>query len=384
MSAARQLGRLRLSTGPVPLPFAAACAIAAFALAATVGWSVVALLIAATCLAPAVLARRRTGAAATRDLERISSVALAPGASLHAIRFRDRVLLVGASQTGLRVLDRLDEPDRAGAPSARAGTIAGAVVALAIATAPALGAQTDSAEQRANLEPAAVGAMATAPAPPQHVDARPVDAAVSTGPVVWLAVLALLPFAVMAVTSFVKITVVLSLLRSGLGTPQVPSDPVLAGIALALTAFVMAPVARESARRIDESGANPTTAAGAVAAVTVGVEPVRAFLVRNTRTDEIALFVELSARDGAAPARPDALEVLVPAFVTSELRRAFIAGFFILVPFLVVDLVVSNILMSMGMVMVSPATVSLPFKIMLFVLIDGWPLLMKGLALGYH
>jgi flagellar biosynthesis protein FliP len=94
--------------------------------------------------------------------------------------------------------------------------------------------------------------------------------------------------------------------------------------------------------------------------------------------------VELSTRDGRPAARPDDFAVLVPAFVTSELRRAFVAGFFILVPFLVVDLVVSNILMSMGMVMVSPATVALPFKVMLFVLIDGWPLLLKGLALSYH
>ncbi|MGB5038395.1 MAG: flagellar type III secretion system pore protein FliP, partial [Blastocatellia bacterium] len=102
------------------------------------------------------------------------------------------------------------------------------------------------------------------------------------------------------------------------------------------------------------------------------------------RPDEVALFVSLSARDGRAAADPGSFGVLIPAFVTSELREAFVAGFFLFIPFLVVDLVVSNILMSMGMVMVSPTTVSLPFKILLFVLVDGWPLLAKALALSYH
>lgn len=200
----------------------------------------------------------------------------------------------------------------------------------------------------------------------------------------WLAALALAPFVLMTATSFVKISVVLSLVRSAIGTPQIPSDPVLAAIALALTAFVMAPVANEVSVRVRSSGADVSTAAGALAAAEAAVEPLRRFLRRNARPEEIALFVEISTRDGAPPAEPDALAVLVPAFVTSELRQAFVAGFLVAVPFLVVDLVVSNILMSMGMVMVSPSTVSLPFKVLVFVLVDGWTLLMKGLALSYH
>jgi type III secretion protein R len=205
-----------------------------------------------------------------------------------------------------------------------------------------------------------------------------------TATFVWIAALALLPFLLMAVTSFVKISVVLSLLRSAIGAPQVPSDPVLAGVSLALTLAVMAPVARQAASAVGDAPDRLATVRGLFGAASAAAEPVRAFLRRNTREEEVALFLELSSRGNAGPADPASLWVLVPAFVTSELREAFIVGFFLYIPFLVVDLVVSNILMSMGMVMVSPSSVSLPFKLMLFVLADGWPLLAKGLALSYR
>ena len=363
-----------------------AASVAACAAALAGGW----IGIAAVALAAAPLlmhARaRRANTAGGCDLEKLATVALAPGVTVHAVRFRGSVFVLAATQSGIAVLETMSDaaPRR---PRGRAPGIAGvvrAVVAVAAITLPVSAAMQESIEQRAPLD--------AAPAPLETPRAPGADAAAALpatdespgAPVVWLGALALAPFALMALTSFLKTTIVLSLLRSGLGTPQVPPDPVLAGIALALTWFVMAPVADDVVRRVRTSGADVATASGAVAAIAVGAEPLRAFLLRNTRPDEIALFVELSTRGGRAAARPDAFEVLVPAFVTSELRRAFIAGFFVLVPFLVVDLVVSNILMSMGMVMVSPATVALPFKVMLFVLVDGWPMLLKGLALSYH
>jgi type III secretion apparatus YscR/HrcR family protein len=364
-----------------------AASVAACAAALAGGWvGIAAVALAAAPLLLHARARRATTAGGC-DLEKLATVALAPGVTVHAVRFRATVFVLAATQSGIAVLETTSDaaPRR---PRVRAPGIAGvvrAVVAVLAIGLPVSAAQQESVEQRAPLDaepaplvqPRAPGADAAAGVPAT-------DESPGAAPVVWLGALALAPFALMALTSFVKTTIVLSLLRSGLGTPQVPPDPVLAGIALALTWFVMAPVADDVVRRVRSSGADVATASGAVAAIAVGAEPLRAFLLRNTRPDEIALFVELSTRGGRAAARPDAFEVLAPAFVTSELRRAFIAGFFVLVPFLVVDLVVSNILMSMGMVMVSPATVALPFKVMLFVLVDGWPMLLKGLALSYH
>ena len=214
---------------------------------------------------------------------------------------------------------------------------------------------------------------------------RPAETSIGPPPYGTLAVLAglaLLPFALMAVTSFAKISIVLSLLRNALGTPQAPSDPVIAGIALALTVFVMGPVFGECVNRL--GAVDTTSAASTLAGATRAAEPVLAFLKRNARAEEVALFVELSSAHGHAPAGADSYTVLVPAFVTTELRQAFLTGFVIFLPFLVVDMIVANILMSMGMVMVSPSSVALPFKLMLFVLIDGWPLLLKGLALSYN
>lgn len=341
-------------------------------------------------------------------VERLDGCALGPGLGVHAIRFEQRVLLIGATSTTITVLDMIEalprhrEPEHQAAPqtpSPAAGRL-GASACLAVvfmlgasAASAAPSAQGESSRQRQSFDDAA-------PVAPEHGsptvapsiggrdwrDTRPVTTpppSPSSGTLVWLAALALVPFAAMTITSFVKVSVVLSLVRSAIGTPQIPSDPVLAAIALSLTAFVMSPVAAEVVRAVEASGADPATVGGAIVAVGSAAGPVRAFLQRNTRPDEIALFVEISSRKGAAAA-PEDLSVLVPAFITSELRQAFIAGFLIFVPFLVVDLIVSNILMSMGMVMVSPATVALPFKVMLFVLVDGWPLLMRGLALSYH
>ncbi len=200
-----------------------------------------------------------------------------------------------------------------------------------------------------------------------------------------IALLALLPAGLVALTSFLKIAVVLSIARSALGTPQVPPTTVVTGLALVLSLLVMAPVARSSAdllragpptRGVEESIATLERASG----------PLRDFLARFGRADDRAAFLDVARRlappGAVAPAERD-LAVLAPAFVVSELRRAFTIGFLIFLPFLVVDLVVANTLLALGLTQLSPTSVSLPFKLLLFVGVDGWRVLAHSLALSY-
>jgi len=217
--------------------------------------------------------------------------------------------------------------------------------------------------------------------------------AVAAGPVadrpaellVLVAALALLPAALVMLTSFLKIVVVLSIARSALGAPQVPPNTAVTGLALVLTALVMAPVAE---RAVDAMRASPPErgVVAALAQLERGAEPLRGFLARFARADDRAAFLDVARRlrgpDAAAPGEGD-LAVLAPAFVVSELRRAFTIGFLVFVPFLVVDLVVSNVLLALGLTQLSPTTVALPFKLLLFVAVDGWKLLARALALSY-
>jgi type III secretion protein R len=202
---------------------------------------------------------------------------------------------------------------------------------------------------------------------------------------VLIAVLALLPAAVVMLTSFLKIAVVLSIARSALGAPQVPPSTVVTGLALVLTFLVMTPVAERSAALARAEGSERGVA-GSLAALSRAAGPLRSFLERFARPDDRATFLDVARRlrgpDAAAPAEDD-LAVLAPAFVVSELRRAFTIGFLVFVPFLVVDLVVSNILLALGLTQLSPTTVALPFKLLLFVAVDGWRLLARALALSY-
>jgi type III secretion protein R len=196
--------------------------------------------------------------------------------------------------------------------------------------------------------------------------------------------LAVVPVAVVTLTSFLKMAVVLSVVRSALGAPQVPPSSAVTGLALALSVLVMAPVAEESlaaARGGAPRGdlASLLDTAGRVA------EPLRGFLARFARDDDRACFLELAqrARPTATPAGDADFAVLVPAFVVSELRRAFTIGFLVFLPFLVVDLLVANVLLALGLTQLSPTSVALPFKLLLFVAVDGWRLLARGLVLGY-
>jgi type III secretion protein R len=218
-------------------------------------------------------------------------------------------------------------------------------------------------------------------------------ALLSAGPVadrpadllVLLAALAIVPAALVTLTSFLKIAVVLSVARSALGAPQVPPNSAVTGLALVLTALVMAPVGEASLAALRAAPAERGVA-GTLAAVERGAEPVKAFLARFARPDDRAAFLDVARRLRApgAPAPGEAdLAVLAPAFVVSELRRAFTIGFLVFVPFLVVDLVVSNVLLALGLTQLSPTSVALPFKLLLFVAVDGWKLLARALALSY-
>ena len=194
-------------------------------------------------------------------------------------------------------------------------------------------------------------------------------------------VLAIAPSALVMVTSFTRLVVVLSLLRAAIGTQTAPPNSVIVSLALFLTAFVMAPTFREAYR----VGIEPLVA-GQIApaeAFERGSGPLRAFMLRQVREKDLALFVDLSGE--AAPAQPGAvgLQVLVPAFMISELRRAFEIGFLLFIPFLIIDLVVASILMSVGMMMLPPATIALPFKLIFFVLVDGWSLVAGSLVQSF-
>jgi flagellar biosynthesis protein FliP len=194
-------------------------------------------------------------------------------------------------------------------------------------------------------------------------------------------VLALAPSVIVMVTSFTRIVVVLSLLRSAIGTQTAPPNGVIVCLALFLTAFVMAPTLRESYRL----GVEPLVAGQVQPAqgFELATEPLKTFMLRHVREKDLALFVDLSRETRPQRAEDVGLHVLVPAFMISELRRAFEIGFLLFVPFLIIDLVVASILMSVGMMMLPPVTVALPFKLIFFVLVDGWTLVAGSLVQSY-
>jgi len=202
-----------------------------------------------------------------------------------------------------------------------------------------------------------------------------------------IVILALAPFVAVMVTSFTKLVVVLSLLRNALGLQQVPPNVVLNGLALVLSIYVMYPVGSEMAAKLQNVDNIGKDSKNMLAAADTAKEPLREFLYKHSRPVERAFFLKtahkaLKPEQAAKVGERDFL-VIVPAFTVSELSVAFEIGFLIFLPFLVIDLVISNILMAMGMMMLSPTTVSMPFKLLLFVLIDGWVKLTHGLILTY-
>ena len=196
-----------------------------------------------------------------------------------------------------------------------------------------------------------------------------------------LTVLALAPSVLVMATSFTRIVVVLSILRSALGTQSAPPNAVVTSLALFLTAFVMAPVGREAYR----TGIEPLIAGQITQSVAFerASAPFKTFMLKNVREKDLKLFLDMAK--APVPAGPEAvgLEAVTPAFMISELRRAFEIGFLLFIPFLIIDLVVASILMAVGMMMVPPATVALPFKLIFFVLVDGWTLVAGSLVQSY-
>ena len=194
--------------------------------------------------------------------------------------------------------------------------------------------------------------------------------------------ISLVPALLFTVTGFTRILIVLGFIRSGLGTPTAPPNQVLVGIALFLTIFVMSPTLKQvNDDAIQPLRKNQITQAQAF---NRAQEPLREFMFDQTRTKDLALFAKLGEIDRPDTRKDIPTQVLIPAFIISELKTAFQIGFLILLPFLVIDLVVSSTLMSVGMIMLPPSFISLPFKILLFVLVDGWNLVTRSLVESFH
>jgi type III secretion protein R len=220
--------------------------------------------------------------------------------------------------------------------------------------------------------------------------------------IVLLVGLSLLPFVVMVATSYLKIVVVMSLIRNALGIQSIPPNMVINALAMILTFYIMAPMcsdtwqiaktelAKTQAVSVENPSGAPSQSGFALdtEAIAKAAEPFRDFLSRHTSDRERAFFVrtaeQLWGKDGEpAVVDPDSFYILIPSFCVSELTKAFQIGFLVYLPFIAIDIIVSNILLAMGMMMVSPVTISLPFKLLLFVMVDGWTILIQGLVRGY-
>ncbi|GAA3871688.1 flagellar type III secretion system pore protein FliP [Saccharothrix violaceirubra] len=250
---------------------------------------------------------------------------------------------------------------------------------------------TATASASASVQPAAAvsGAVAAAPVGPTEPTSPDVTVTVGTPDkpseslviLITLTVLSVAPALLLLCTSFTKIFVVLSITRNALGLTNVPPNQVLAGLALFLSLFIMGPVAS----KVNSEGVQPylNGEKSQSQAFEDGSKPLREFMLKQTRPEEIALFTKVSGADKPANADAVPMTTLVPAFALSELRAAMLIGFVLFIPFLVIDMVVSAGLMSLGMMMLPPVTVALPFKLLLFVLANGWGLLVTALVGTY-
>lgn len=197
-----------------------------------------------------------------------------------------------------------------------------------------------------------------------------------------LTLISLLPAILLTCTSFTKVLVVLGLTRNALGLQQTPNNQVLAGLALFLSLFIMSPVLSQVNHDAVQPYMHGTISSSQ--AFKDGMEPLRTFMLKNTNDNELQLLTSVAHRDLPKNRDDVSTATLIPAFILSELKEAFIIGFIIFIPFLVIDMVVSGALMSLGMMMMPPVMVSLPFKLLLFVMVDGWALVIKSLVASYH
>ena len=211
---------------------------------------------------------------------------------------------------------------------------------------------------------------------------KPGDVAVALQVLFLITILALAPSILVLMTSFVRIIIVLSFLRRALGTQTMPPDQIMVGLALFLTLFVMMPVFTD----INDNAIQPYLQEKIEfkEALSLAGKPVRNFMLRQVNENDVALFVRISKMP--APRNVDDLpyQVIIPAFITSELKTGFIIGFILFIPFLVIDMIVASVLLSMGMMMLPPVMISMPFKIILFVLVDGWHLIVRQLVVSFH
>jgi flagellar biosynthesis protein FliP len=196
-----------------------------------------------------------------------------------------------------------------------------------------------------------------------------------------MTMLSFIPALVIMMTCFTRIIVVLAILRQAIGLQQSPSNQVLIGITLFLTFFIMAPVFKD----INDTAIQPylTEQITPVQALETAIVPIKGFMLHQTRTKDLDTFAQIAGMELAEDPQDYPITVVIPAFITSELKTAFQIGFMLFIPFLIIDLVVASVLMAMGMMMLSPMIISLPFKLMMFVLVDGWILVMGTLATSY-
>lgn len=199
--------------------------------------------------------------------------------------------------------------------------------------------------------------------------------------IILMASLSLIPFIVVSMTSFLRYIIVLSILKTALGTQQVPPAVVLVGMALVLTMYTMAPVFGEMYQHIDPVFKRN---GNVIQVMEAGSGPLKEFMMRQTRQSDIAFFLQMSRSKPPESAKELTLWEVAPAYMVSELRTAFEIGFIIFIPFIVLDLVVANILLALGMFMLSPTIISLPFKILIFVAVDGWSLIVNGLVQSFN
>jgi len=208
------------------------------------------------------------------------------------------------------------------------------------------------------------------------------DVSVTLQILLMMTILSLAPSIVIMTTAYLRIIIVFHFLKSALGTQQMPPSQLLAGVALFVTFFIMAP----TWNKVNDEALKPlmdnklTTSQ----AYDKGIEPIRQFMFKNVREEDLELFIGLSQQARPATRNDVATYILIPAFVLSEMRAGFIMGFFLFIPFIMVDMIVSSILMSMGMMMMPPMMISLPFKILLFILVDGWNLIVSSLVRSFH
>jgi flagellar biosynthetic protein FliP len=209
----------------------------------------------------------------------------------------------------------------------------------------------------------------------------PSNMATSLQIVLLLTVLTLAPSILIMMTSFTRIVIVLSFLRNALGLQQMPPNQVLIGLALFLTLFIMAPIGQD----INNNAIKPYTEGKITQeeAYQNAIKPLKSFMLKQTRQNDLNLFVSL-AKINVSNVEDLPMRVVIPAFIISELKTAFEIGFIIYIPFLIIDIIVASVLMSMGMFMLPPVLISLPFKVLLFILVDGWNLVVKSLILGFR